>query len=66
MLKGLQATYELRKFAHFGSDSILDTQNKQILKINRQQGQSFFVNLIDLYTKWGYITVESSNNHESS
>ena len=62
MLKGLRATYELRKFAHFESDSILDTQiNRFLLKINRQQGQSFFVNLIDdLYRRWGYITVESS------
>ena len=68
MLKGLRATYELRKFAHFESDSILDTQNKQIStqKSIVNKANRSLLTLSMIYTKDGAILRwQVPNNHES-
>lgn len=68
MLKGLRATYELRKFAHFESDSILDTQNKQIStqKSIVNKANRSLLTLSMIYTKDGAILRwKVPNNHES-
>ena len=68
MLKGLRATYELRKFAHFESDSILDTQNKQIStqKSIVNKANRSLLTLSMIYTEDGAILRwKVPNNHES-